>query len=154
MSLQLVGATAVLVFATSTVSTIAFVSALASQWDALLHTMPNKTWDGFYYPVFSLPVFYIVVAVLSAAMFGALLYASRGALVKIAIAYLVAMLAALTWRIYTHLPGGGVDGLRMLAPTAKVYLGLRIGYAIWLVSLVVAVLPNNSLKRTAAGWLR
>ena len=148
MSLQLVGVTAALVFATSTVSAIGFVLAMARQWH-VLSAIP-RTWLGFYYPVVFSPVFYALLAIVSAIMFAALLFARRSVLLKVSAAYIAALLLALVWRIYIHFPSGGMDGLRLASPTSQVYFGLRFLYAVWLISLAIAVLPNYSLKRTAA----
>ncbi|HEX6834449.1 MAG TPA: hypothetical protein VF132_13010 [Rudaea sp.] len=152
LSLQLVGVTAVLVFATSAVSAFSYVRALTAHWEAL-SAMP-RTWSSFYYPITFLPAFYVVLTVVSAVMFALLLFARRSALVRASGVYLVVLLLALAWRIYIHFPAGGLGGLRMLSPTSWLYLGLRVGYAAWLVGLTVALLPNYSFKRTAATGLR
>jgi hypothetical protein len=152
ISLQLVGLTAVVVFATSTVSAYSYVRALASEWQAM-DSIP-RTWSTFYYPIAFLPAFYVVLALVSACMFGLLLFAQRSVLVRASIVYIVVLLLALAWRIYIHFPAGGLGGLRMLSPVVWLYLGLRLAYATWLVGLAVALLPNNSFKRTADVGLR
>jgi hypothetical protein len=152
ISLQLVGVTAALVFATSTVSAFSYVRALASQWQAL-GSIP-RTWSAFYYPITFLPAFYVVLALVSASMFAVLLFARRSTLVRTSVAYIIILLLALAWRIYIHLPAGGFSGLRMLSLASWFYLGLRAAYAAWLVGLAVALLPNYSFKRTADVGLR
>jgi len=148
ISLQLVGLTAVVVFATSAVSAFSYVRALAAQWQSL-SSIP-RTWSSFYYPIAFLPAFYVALTVVSAVMFAFLLVARRSALVKASAAYLIILILALAWRIYIHFPAVGFGGLRMLSLTSWLYLGLRLAYAAWLVGLAVALLPNNSFKRTAA----
>jgi len=145
--LQLVGITAVLVFSVTTVGTIGYVQAIVTNWQ-LIDTLP-KTWEGLYYPIFFPPAFHAVLAILSAAMFAALVFAHRSVLAKFSLAYIAALLLALAWRIYVRVPAGGLDGLRLASTQAKVYLLMHAAYAGWLIYLAKAVLPNYSLKRTA-----
>ena len=150
--LQLVGATAVLIFCTAVVSAIAYSQAIAENW-SVIDQLP-RTWDGFYSVVVTSVGFYSALALISAALFTALLFAQRKTVIWASLAYLALLLLALAWRVYDLLPGGGFDGLRLSAPRVQLRLGICTLYAVWLIGLVWAVLPNYSLKRTAAGRLR
>nr|MBS0593536.1 hypothetical protein [Pseudomonadota bacterium] len=150
--IQLVGATAALIFCTAVVSAIGYGQAIAQNW-SLFNEMP-RTWDGFYSAIVTSVGFYSVLAVISAALFGVLLFAQRKTVVWVSLAYLAVLLLSLAWRVYALLPGGGFAGLRLMAPRVELRLGICMLYAIWLIGLAWAVLPNYSLKRTAAGWLR
>ena len=156
MPLQLIGVTAVLFFATSVFRLIALTKAVAGYWQALSSYSTHHTWSNFYYPVFSPLAIHAIVAVASVAVFAALLYAQRGTAVKVSLLYIAAMLAVLIWHICTRLPDG-IDfyGLRLLPPSEKFFLGFCVICAAWLIGLAaIVLLPNYSLKRTAAGRLR
>ena len=150
--LQLVGATAVLIFCTAVVSAIGYGQAIAHNW-SVINEMP-RTWDGFYSVVVTSVGYYSALAVISAAVFAVLLFAQRKTVVWSSLVYLGLLLLVLAWRVYVLLPGGGLDGLRLVAPRVQLRLGICVLYAAWVVGLLWAVLPNYSLKRTAAGRLR
>jgi hypothetical protein len=151
-SLQLVGLTSVLVFAISAVSTYAYVKAIAAQWH-LFGPIP-KTWENFYYPIFSLPTLYGLLAVASGTTFLVLWLAPRASLVKASLIYLALLFVALVWRIYIHIPSSDWFGFRAASIATKIYLGVHFFYAFCIIGLAYGVLPNYSLKRTAAGRLR
>jgi len=144
--------TAALVFAFSLVSAVPLLIDSARHWRLIERLLP--VWAGYYDPVFSSLGLDCLLAVASAVMFAVLLYARLPVVPRVAVAYLAVLGLALAWRIYIHFPGDGIHGLRLLPPVAKLYFALRIVYAIWLVWLINAVMPNYSLKRTAAGRLR
>ena len=150
-SIQLVGITAVLVFSISTVTTYSYVKAIAAQWHLIVQ-LP-QTWDNFY-GVYALPALYGLLAVASAAAFLTLWFAPRASLVQASLVYLAFLFLALVWRIYIHIPPSDWFGFRSTSTALKIYLAVHIFYAIYLVGLAYSVLPNYSLKRTAAGRLR
>ena len=150
--LQLVGVTAVLVFAFSCVSSGPLLIDSARHWRLIAHLLP--AWAGYYDPVFSSLGIDCLLIIASAVVFVVLLYARSALAQRVAIAYLALLSVALAWRIYIHFPGDGIHGFRLLSPLAKLYFALRIAYAIWLVWLINAVMPNYLLKRTAAGRLQ
>jgi len=149
--MQLIGVTAALIFCTSTVGLIGFAGALAANWQ-VLDQMP-RTWSGFYYPFVTSVGLYSALAIVSAAVFASLFFARRAVLVRVSLAYLAVLLLALMWRLYDVFPGGGLGGLRLASPRVYLRLGVCVLYAAWLLGLAVALLPNYSLKRTAANRL-
>ena len=153
--LQLVGVTAALFFATSMFRVVALTRAIVGYWRVLSNYATQRTWGGFYYPIFSPLALHAVVVVLSVGAFAALLYTRRETAVRVALAYIAAMLGVLAWQICARLPNG-IDfyGLRMLPPSEKAFIGLYVVCAVWLIGLAVAVLPNYSFKRTGAEGLR
>jgi len=152
MPLQLVGVTAVLVFATSTVSLTPLAVSLAKNWHALGGLL--RAWSGYYDLVFISLALDALLVVASASMFVALLYAPHRVLPRLAIAYIAVVALILAWRIYIHFPNGGIHGLRALAASAQLYFWLRILCVVWLAWLANAVMPNYSFKRTGAERLR
>jgi hypothetical protein len=156
MPLQLVGVTAALFFATSVFRLVALTRVVVGYWQALSSYSTHHTWSNFYYPVFSPLAVHALVVVASVAAFAALLYAQRSVAVKVSLLYIAAMLAVLVWHVSSRLPNG-IDfyGLRLLPSSEKVFLGLCVVCTAWLIGLAAALLlPNYSLKRTAAGRLR
>ena len=151
VSIQLIGVTAVLIFCTAVVSAIGYGRAIAHNW-SVLSEMP-RTWDGFYSLIVTSIGFYSALAVLSATLFALLLFAQRKTVVWASLAYLALLFLALAWRAYAIFPGGGLGGLRLAGPVVQLRLGLLALYAMWLMGLAWAVLPNYSLKRTAANRL-
>jgi hypothetical protein len=147
-SLQLVGLTAVLVFSISAVNAYAHVRAIVAQWH-LIAPMP-ETWDNFY-SIYSLPALYSLLAVVSAAAFFTLWLAPRTSLVKASLVYLTLLFLALVWRICIHIPPSDWFGFRAASTALRIYLGVHVFYAIYLIGLAYSVLPNYSFNRTAAG---
>jgi len=156
MPLQLIGVTAVLFFATSVFRLVALTKVVVGYWQALSSYSTHHTWSNFYYPVFSPLAVHAAVVVASVTVFAALLYARSRTAAKVSLLYIAAMFAVLVWHICTRLPDG-IDfyGLRLLPSSEKLFLGFCVVCAVWLIGVAAAVLlPNYSLKRTAADGLR
>jgi hypothetical protein len=149
ISIQLIWGTAAVLFVTSALETYVYYRALSNAWDAFSND--TLTWSGFYYPIFFPVAVSVLLAIISLVSFVMLSLSKRAILVRVSVAYLTVLMVELAWRIYVHFPGGGIHGLMMGSRMSQIYFGLRVVFAIWLIALMVAVLPNNSFKATVKG---
>jgi len=135
--LQLVGLTAALVFSVCVVTTISYAQAILRQWP-LIDPM-SRTWEGFYIPIFSLPVLYGLLSITSAVMFFVLFAASRKSVFKASLVYLAVMCVAAMWLAFRHFPSGGVAAFRLASAGWKITFFLHVFYGICLIYLSWAV---------------